>query len=255
MSVVKSGFWLAVGVGAYLAFTLSSFPAGVAYAWFAPPDLELAGVEGTFWSGRAAGGNVGELSLREIRWRVHPWQLLLGRIAAEVRAQLTDGFVSAEVKATRSRVELSDVRASTSLPALLRNVPLLAAMRGDASLSLTKLEIDNGWPTKVVGELKLARLETVPLISSGARVKLVPIGDYVVRFVDGAGGLHATFNDTGGPLEVSGTLVVDGARAFTLDCLIKPRADAPQELVDGIKAQTADPDAEGRFHLTQIGSL
>ena len=30
---------LALGIGAYFAFALSSFPAGTAYAWFAPePD-------------------------------------------------------------------------------------------------------------------------------------------------------------------------------------------------------------------------
>src|SRR5690606_2720287 len=46
--------WIALGLGAYIAFTLSSFPATAAYRWFAPETLRMAGIEGTVWSGRAA---------------------------------------------------------------------------------------------------------------------------------------------------------------------------------------------------------
>jgi general secretion pathway protein N len=246
--------WVAVGIGAYLAFTLSSFPAGAAYAWFAPAGLQLAGVEGTLWSGRAAAGNVGDLALHDIRWSVHAWQLLLGRVAADLRAQLDEGFVAAQVKASRSRIALSDVRASTSLPTLRGLLPL-AGLRGEANLTLSALEIDlaKGWPTKVVGDLKLLQLETAPLV--GPRGKLVPLGNYVLRFGEGAGPINATFNDTGGPLEVSGTIAVDAARAYTLDGLVKPRADAPQDLVDGLNVMLAEPDSEGRRRLTLSGTL
>jgi general secretion pathway protein N len=253
---VKLWHWLAVGVGAYFAFTLSSFPAATAYRWFAPAGVRLAGIEGTLWSGRAAGGAVDELALHDVRWRVSAWQLLLGRIAADLRAQLDDGFVTAQVKATRRRVQLSDVRASTSLPTL-RNVLPLAGMSGAASLRLSTVDLDvaKAWPTKIVGELTLAQLETVPLISAGPRGRLVPLGNFIVRFVDGAGGINATINDTGGPLEVSGTLALDAGRAYKINARIKPRADAPQELVDGLNAITADPDAEGRRPLTWSGTL
>jgi len=252
---VKLWHWLTLGVGAYLAFTLSSFPAATAYAWLAPPGLRLAGLEGTLWSGRAAGGALGDVALREVRWHVYASQLLLGRLGADVRAQLDDGFVSAQVKATRSRLQLSDVRASTSLPTL-RNVLPLAGMRGALSLKLSELDLDlaKAWPSKVVGDLTLAQLETPPLVPAGPR-KVVPLGDYVVHFLDGTSGVNATFNDTGGPLEVTGTLALNAARGYTLDGLIKPRADAPQELVDGLKIMTADPDAEGRRRLMLSGSL
>jgi len=42
---------------------------------------------------------------------------------------------------------------------------------------------------------------------------------------------------------------------YTLDGLIKPRADAAEELVAGLKAMTADPDAEGRHRLRLTGTL
>jgi len=36
---------------------------------------------------------------------------------------------------------------------------------------------------------------------------------------------------------------------------LKPRPDAPQELVDGINVMTTEPDAEGRRRLMLNGSL
>ena len=254
---MKLWHWLAIGIGAYFAFALSSFPAGTAYAWFAPPGLQLQGLEGTLWSGRAAAANVGELPLHDVRWSVHAWQLLLGRVAADLRAQLDEGYVAAYVKASRSHVSLSEVRASTSLP-MLRAVLPVAGLRGEANLTLSALELDvaKAWPTKVIGDLKLLQLEITPFSLSGPRGRLVPVGNYAVRFAEGAGPINATFNDTGGPLEVSGTLAVNAARGYKFDALIKPRADAPQEIVDGLNAMaTGEPDAEGRRVLNLSGSL
>ena len=88
-----------------------------------------------------------------------------------------------------------------------------------------------------------------------AGVALPGDGNYDVRLSEGPGPINATFNDTGGPLEVSGTLAVNAARAYFLDGLIKPRADAPQELVDGLNVIASEPDAEGRRRLMLNGSL
>jgi len=253
---MKLWHWLVLGIGAYLAFALSSFPAGTAYAWFPPAGLQLQGLEGTLWSGRAAAAKVGELAQHDVRWSVHAWQLLLGRLAADLRAQLDEGFVAAQVKATRSHVSLSEVRASTSLPTLRAVLPV-GGVRGEANLTLSALELDvaKAWPTKVIGDLKLLQLETVPFSVTGPRGKLVPIGNYTVRFTEGANPINATFNDSGGPLEVSGTLVVNAARGYKLDGLIKPRADAAQEVVDGLNVVASEPDAEGRRRLSLTGSL
>jgi hypothetical protein len=107
----------------------------------------------------------------------------------------------------------------------------------------------------VVGELKLAGLETTPLIPDGSGA-LLPLGDYTITFTPApAGALAARFVDNGGPLEVTGTLNLDNTRTYALDALIEPRAGAPESLVEGLKVMTADPDAEGRRRLTLTGSL
>jgi hypothetical protein len=246
---------LALGVGAYLAFVIASFPAGTAYRWFGSDNVVLAGVQGTLWSGRAAAASAAGVALQDLRWRVRPAALFVGRVSVDLEARLLDGFLNASVSASPSRVRLTDVRASTSIAAL-RGVLPVSGVRGQASASFSELLIEGGWPTTAVGELRLAQLEAAPFGMSSAR--LVPIGDYLVRFQPSAtpeSGLAAVFNDTSGPFEVAGTLALDARRAYTLEALIKPRAGANPDLVQGLALMTPEPDAEGRRRLTLTGSL
>lgn len=246
--------WLALGVGAYLAFTFATFPAGTAVRWFAPPNVAVIGAEGTLWSGGAASCTVAGLSLEALRWRVRPWWLLLGRLDASVEARIPDGFVSADVVASTSRVVLANLRGGTSLTALANLLPV-RGMRGQGSVALQSLVLEDGWPVSVVGELRLADLEVPPFMPTPTS-GLVRLGDYTITFAEAPPGrLAARFVDTAGPLEVDGSVAVDATRAYTLDALIKPRADASPSLVQGLEIMTAEPDAEGRRRLTLTGSL
>ena len=244
--------WVALGVGAYIAFTLATFPAGVALRWFAPPNATFAGVAGTLWSGSAATCSVEGFTVESLRWRLRPTSLFLGRISANVEARIPDGFVSGDVSASASSVRFSDLRGATSLPALAGVLPL-SGVRGQATVALETLVLEDGWPAAAVGELKLAGLESLIPDGSGA---YVPFGDYTVTLVPApASELAATFVDTGGPLEVQGTAKLDASRTYTIDALVEARANAPEMLVQGLAFMTGDPDAEGRRRLNLTGSL
>jgi hypothetical protein len=243
-----------VGFGAYVAFTLATFPATTALRWFAPPGVTFAGVAGTLWSGSAESCSVDGLTIDALRWRTHPASLFLGRISASVEARIPDGFVAGVVTASPASVRFSDLRGATSLPALTAVLPV-RGMRGQASVALDELVLENGWPATIVGELRLAGLETAPLIPDGSGA-LLPLGDYTITFLQApAGALAAQFVDNGGPLEVAGTLNMDNTRTYVLDALVEPRAGAPESLVEGLKIMTAEPDAEGRRRLNLTGSL
>ena len=246
--------WLALGAGAYIAFTLAALPAGAVLRWVAPPGVVFQGVEGTLWSGSAASGSAGGFTVQNVRWRVRPWSLFLGRVAANIEASLPDGFVSSDVVVTPSRISFSGLRGGTSLPSLVEVLPV-RGIRGQANVAFDSLELEGGWPSSAVGELKLAGLETTPLISNGTN-ELLALGDYTVTFVPAEERrLEARFVDNGGPLEVTGSVALDAERAYTLDALVKARPGAAQALVQGLEFMTADPDAEGRRRLTLTGSL
>ena len=246
--------WLALGVGAYLAFALSTLPAATAVRWLAPPQVAFSGIRGTIWSGSAANGTIGGLPVQDVRWRVRPWTLITARVGATVEARLADGFVNTGITASTGAVQFNDLRGGTSLGTLALVLPI-RGMRGQASMALSSLELENAWPTRVLGEIKLAALEIAPVVANGS-ANLVPLGDYTVTFGEAPPrSIAARFNDNGGPLEVAGTVVVDQKRKYTFDALIKPRAGAAKELVDGLNIMSADPDPQGRRRLTLEGSL
>jgi general secretion pathway protein N len=246
--------WVALGVGAYVAFALASLPAGTVYRWFVPDTVQLAGISGTLWSGSAAAGSIANVPVQDLRWRVRPLPLFVFRISGDVDTRLADGFVRARVSASPSRVRLSDVQASTSLGAL-RDVLPVRGMRGLASASFETLELTNGWPTAAVGELSLGQLEAPGFVPSG-RQELIQLGDYLMQLQQTDGeGIRGAFSDTGGPLEVSGTLSLAPDGAYTLDGLIRPRPGAADDLVQGLQIMTGEPDAGGRRRLTLTGSL
>ena len=248
--------WFALGLGLYVAFALAKFPAGVAVRWFAPPSVTFAGVAGTLWSGSAATCSVNGFTAEALRWRLRPTSLFLGRVSANVEARIPDGFVSGDVTASASSVRFSDLRAATSLPALAGVLPtVLRGIRGQASVALESLVLENGWPAAIVGDLKLAQIEAPPLISDG-RGSLVVLGDYTVTFVPAPQGeILGNVVDNGGPLEVKGTVRLDTARAYTIDALVKPRTGAAAMLVQGLKVMTGDPDPEGRHRFNETGTL
>lgn len=246
--------WIALGVGAYVAFLLTMFPASTAYRWFAPDTVRLAGIQGTLWSGRAALGSVGELGLHEIEWRLQPWSLFLARVGGQLQTRLADGFVETEIEVTFTETTLRNLRASISLDGLQELLPL-GGIEGYVSAELSELRIQGRWPVGATGEIRLGELE-VPLIFTPSSDSLVALGNYRIRFVDSSNGvLFGDFEDQGGPLEVSGSLRLSPDRAYVIEGVIRTRPEAPVELSQGLEFMTAPPDASGQRAFNLSGSL
>src|SRR5690606_9412939 len=150
--------WVALGVGAYVAFVAAKFPAAAAVQWFVPNEISVAGVRGTLWSGSASAVGIDGFPLRDVRWQVRPSRLLLGRIDAALEARLPEGFVSTDLIASPSSMRFANLRGGASLPSLNALLPV-RGMRGQASVVLDSLELEGDWPARVVGELRVTGLE------------------------------------------------------------------------------------------------
>ena len=139
--------WWAVGVGAYIAFTLATFPAGTALRWFAPPGVTARRrrrhvmVRAAQRAARSAGSRP-----RRCAGASGPLSLLLGRISANVEARIPDGFVGgdrhgvAEPRAARgpARRRLRCRRSRACCPC--RACAVKPTSRSEA------LVLENGWP-------------------------------------------------------------------------------------------------------------
>ncbi len=247
--------WLALGLGAYIAFTLSMFPAAAAYRWLAPETLHMSGITGTVWSGRAALASANGLPLRDLRWQLDALPLLVGRTAGRVQARLADGLVDADVgRSLGGRLVLRDVQLGTRLDALAPVVPI-GDVRGRLTVRLERMELDNGVPTNAVGQVRIGELQ-VPTFVPGGRGELLPLGDYGLILEDTGGeGLFARFNDTSGPLAVNGEVTVDLAGRYTLNARAATRPGAPRELVQALDLMAGEPESDGRRPFQLSGSF
>lgn len=247
--------WIALGVGAYLAFALSLLPAAAAYRMVAPEALRLSGIEGTVWSGSAALGSAGGFPLHDVEWNLDAWPLLIGRASGRLSARLSDGFLQSDVTASGNRVVLEDLQSSSSVATLRAFVPL-EGVEGLISVSMERLELEDEWPVQAVGVARIAELAAPPLMPTGGSSEPIPLGNYEITFVESdAPGIAATVRDTGGPLAVNGRLTLDPERNYALEGGVAPREDAPQELVQALQFMTGEPGADGMRPFSLTGSL
>lgn len=244
---------LALGVGAYLAFAIVTFPASVAQRWFAPDTLALAGVEGTVWRGTVAYGGLEGLAFSNLRWQLHPSALLTGRVRLSIDTRLPDGFVRTGLTVSGSRIALRELTATTRLETLAALLPLGGA-RGNVSATLDTLDLVDGWPVAAAGTVRIADLSAPPVIPVRG-VTRVTLGNYSAQLMTTDGpGIAAIVNDDGGPLELEGRADLGNDRSYRLTSRIRPRPEATTELVEGLKFM-APADADGWHSIVQSGSL
>jgi general secretion pathway protein N len=242
---------LALGCGAYIAFALALLPAATAYRWFGPRGLVLAGISGTIWSGRAELAAIGSLPLRDVEWSLAPLGLVLGRFSVALTARPADGLVTGSLSAGFRDIRFSEVRVTTSLATLEAVLPLQGA-RGTLSLDLDELTLRDRWPVSATGTLQIRQLEVRPLIAD-AGLASIALGDYELSSLE-VSDLHlgAALRDQGGPLEITGTVMLalqtpgtlQGARP-RFDGRVRERGDIPSALREPLEFLTAEIDAEG----------
>jgi len=112
-------WWRSVLLGtvAYLLFLLMAAPAVKVLPLFQSrlQNIQLAGVEGSLWSGKAAQLDVSPLQLKDVHWSFRPFSLFVGRAEFKVRGQLQAQRIKAKVGSTLlGRPYLSDLRGRVS---------------------------------------------------------------------------------------------------------------------------------------------
>ena len=206
MTVSRKTLLLA-GLLTFVAAFIMLFPARVAYDWFAPPAVQLSGLDGTVWSGSAAEISVAGLYLRDLKWRLQPMRLVTGKLAAHIEASPSSGFLEADIAAgLGGNIMLSDVNGSLPLRdfATIARMPGLA---GNASVQFNELRIRDGLPVVADGMLAVADL-VAPLVDPAS------IGGYRAEFFSDDRGVVASVEDVNGVFDLAGSLTVSEDRNY-----------------------------------------
>ncbi|HJU40423.1 MAG TPA: type II secretion system protein N [Tahibacter sp.] len=240
-------FVLAV-IGAVVAWTL---PADLALRWFQPNlgPLQVSGVTGTVWEGRA--GNVAAFgkSLGALDWRVEKTPVLFRRVVANLA--LGGGPVSASADATRDAdgsVLVQNAKfsfpAEMAAPAL--DIPALKLL-GTIDGTLTEGRIVGGW---IAGARGNARWHQAGVVGEAE----ARFGDVVAEFASAPdGSIAGTVKDDG-----TSSLVVDGqfvVRSGEFDATVRLGARADDAQLRDALRYIGEPQADGTSLLKIHGQL
>src|SRR5690554_236155 len=110
---------IAAGVAALIVGLLVTFPARIAYQWFAPAQIALSGISGSVWSGAAAQGSAAGIFLSDVTWSFRPSSLLRLKAGYAVAARLPSGFFETGIAVgAGNSVRFEDLTAVVALSSL-----------------------------------------------------------------------------------------------------------------------------------------
>ena len=224
-----------------------SFPARVAYHWFAPPTVAMSGVSGSLWRGAAGQANVAGLYVGQLEWRLRPLSLFLGRASFDISASPAGGMLEGtagigfggdlHVAATRATLPLDVIAGVATMPGL----------RGTATANIERLRLRDGYPVAADGDAEIRGLLLPP-------VSPQPIGGYRVEFFTQDDGIVASVEDTDGFVDIAGRLLLDTDRNYEFLGQLAPKAETPANIADQMRF-LGSPNARGQYELRLEGSL
>jgi general secretion pathway protein N len=242
-----SGIRLALLLGAagFACALLATLP--LRWAVAALPDaVECAAPSGSVWHGQCAALRVGTTAIGGTSWQLLASELLRLRLGANVAVVQPGLNVSARVSLRPSgRVVAREVTADLQLGyAFIERVA--PNLRGAVNLRADEIVIADGWIRDLRAELRVTDLQqTYP--------QQLALGGYRIVFGEppsADGRLVGQLGDTGGPLDVQGSLALLPQRGYELTGTVAARPEASPELASQIRF-LGSPDAAGRRAFAQ----
>lgn len=246
---MRQGVLLAlVGAAVFVGVGIATLPASLVTSRL-PPEVLLAGVGGSVWSGGACQLTVRGIPMGALAWRAQPLSLLEGRLTYAVALERPDGYVRGLVSATRQgALSAEGITLELPLTALSPNVTA-DAWRGALAGTVRKARVEGGWPVDVVGTFRMSGLRP-----PGADFT---IGDFELDFDAGASTptrLVGRVRDVDAPLLVRAQLQIRRDRSYTLQGEVTPEPGARPEIANTV-AFLGTGDAAGRREFTITGTF
>lgn len=216
------------GLLVFVLMLVGTFPARVAYRWFAPADVTLSGLSGSIWRGTAAEGLVGGAYLRDIRWRIKPASLLGGSLAYETAAHPVSGLMNADLAiGLTGKLSLTDLAGSMPLD-LVHDAFQQAGISGELSLQFSELILENGLPVVAIGTVTIANLVLRDLSAD-------ILGDYRAQFQTSIDHIAGTVKEVSGILDIDGTITINPDRSYSLIGDVAAGPSAPPSIGQQLK--------------------
>lgn len=241
--------WTVVTVIVFVSFLVLTLPARHVLGWIGGGQLAVQGVEGSAWRGRVFRLAVNQQAVGPLVWQFDPLMLLMGR--TEYRVYVQSGSGGGELRTGVSLLGTRYVRdAQLSIPAadLAKQLRLnLVALAGNFQTDIQDLGFTTDWIDALEGQI----------VWQGAQIQQpsqVALGNLQMQLSLRETQIVGVLSDQGGPLDLSGEVVIGQDKTYRLNALVKARDGADPQLQQALQ-MLGNPDAQGRYTLQLSGAL
>lgn len=239
-----------LGLLAYLFFLVWTFPADRAMTLLRPqlPQLQMTGVTGTIWSGRAATLHYQTQRFARFKWQFQPLALFKGRLGFAIAFD-GDGRTGTASVGIRpdGTIVVSDVAARLPMVELSRQLGIPVSLSGLVEIALEEVTVSNKIVQSAQGALHWRDASMIAPVSQ-------KLGSFSAEFTTEAEGIKGQIRDEGGPLQLDGVvrLTSDGSYQFSAKASVR---DAQQTLLQQALRAAGPQEADGRVLLQYNGRL
>ncbi len=256
MSINRNSLLAIAGIASFLLFVIARIPAGLIINPIGESLaglVQFGGIEGTVWSGSVRSIDMNGWQLRNTSWDMNPAALLLGRMSTHFATRIAGSELTTDASVSvTGTISIRDLETTGPIVPIAANFNL-PATGGRYQIRLSALNISDAWPTRLIGSVQVI---DVPVTVVGDATG--PTGNYTIVFnaesVPDDGQLTGALTDDGGPVEITGNIVLTPPNNYTLQAKLKARPGAPVEITQALNfAGPVDPDGHHEFSMT--GSL
>lgn len=240
------------GLVAYGVFLVATVPASRVYALVHEHlgAIQPARLEGSAWSGRAAGLRVGAAPLGDLSWSLSPLGLLTGRLGFDLalagEGLQADGRLGVSWKGLPRQVQ--DLKGRIAAEHLTRLAGMAGVeLRGTVAFELDQLTLERGRVTGATGRLRWDGAALHRPLSA-------PLGTLEATLENRDGQVVAQVADQNGPVGVDGTLVLGPDGRYQFRAALTPTERADPQLAQAL-AMLGRKDAQGTIQVAYSGVL
>jgi len=245
--------FIIVGVVAYLIFIIAEFPAAVAYQYIVKPFdrasvVNLQGLTGTLWSGKAAQSRIANLTLGQLQWHIQFMPMLMGKLGLGVQLKNKSDNINADIiTGMGGLLEVDNLQGQVPIQTftpLFYGLPI--AVAGQVSADIQHAEIKQGQKILVEGK---AVWRNAALTAPTA----FEFGDLFAAFRPKPEGTEILLSDQGGPLSLEGTVQVKNSGEYKLNIYLGSRGKD-----DGLKnalKMLGRTNPQGKILISRTGRL
>jgi hypothetical protein len=257
----RTGWLVALGALALLAFALVTLPAVVLSGVLQRAGLTASAFGGSVWSGSAQALAWRDAPLGDLRWRLAPLDLLGGRLAGHATLTRPDGSLDTRFATSFAGddVHLSDVTFAMPIEALdALPLGMPKGWHGRATGSFAEVHVQQRRPVALRGSLDIEGLVTPPprsaSLGSFRTVFPHPQPQPSLSIPQDPGNVTAQVTDKDGPFSVDAQLTLSPARNFSLEGTLAPRGPVPPAMQQSLQL-LGPADATGRRQFSVGGTL